>query len=102
MRTLATFAVLALFGCGSASTSGFDSGTPSPCRDTATQLCQKGAACSTGHDGGVTVFIISGVDGGLHSYGFTVNGDVTHCENFLNLNCGSSHESGFVSGCGPA
>ena len=88
VRPLAFVAFVAVVGCGGSSNGhGSDGGSPSQCNETATQLCQKAASCSTGHDGGVTVFIISAVDGGLNSSGFTVNGDESHCDNFLHLTC---------------
>lgn len=102
VHTLAVFAFLAFVGC-SGSGNGSDGGSPTQCNDTATQLCQKAASCSTGHDGGVTVFLINGVDGGLNSNAFTINGDVSHCDKFfMDLTCRSGKATAFTAACGPA
>ena len=102
MRIIAAFAAFVLLGCGG-SGNGSSGGPASQCSQTATQLCEKAAACSTGNDGGVTVFIISAdADSGLHSYGFTINGDESHCENFMKLICEGQHAADFTAACGPA
>jgi hypothetical protein len=109
-----TCAALAFVACaGSATTGtnggssngspGAEGGSSSQCDDLAMQICQKTAACSTGHDGGVSVFLVSGADeAGVNGSPFTVNGDVSHCNNFLHLTCLSSeHAPAFVANCGP-
>ena len=112
MRTLAMFAILAfvaLVGCGGASdgsdggsSNGSDGGSPpGQCDDTATQICQKAASCSIGHDAAVTVFLMSEVDGGPIAVPFTVNGDVSHCDNFLHLACLGKHAEDLTATCGP-
>lgn len=93
---------LALVGCGGSSNgNGSEGGSPGQCDETATQLCQKAASCSTDHDGGVSVFITSAVDGGLNSSVFTVNGDESHCESFLHLTCLGDQAAKFTAACGP-
>ena len=111
MRSFAVFATFAFVACAGTASSGtdggagngVDGGASSQCNDIAMQICQKAAACSTGHDGGVTVFLVRGTeDGGINASPFTVNGDVSHCDNFLHLTCSSQeHAPGFIAACGP-
>jgi hypothetical protein len=104
MRVSAIFVILAFVGCGGSegSNNGSDGGTPSQCDDTATQLCQKAVACSTGHDGGVTVFLVDDHDGGVPSTDFTINGDVSHCDKFfMDITCRTGKAAAFTAACGP-
>jgi hypothetical protein len=98
MRIFATFAVLAFLGCSSSNGSG--SGGSSQCTDLATQLCQQAETCTNSADHVLFVYPAD-PDSGVNSFGFTVNGDITHCESFMKLNCGSNHEAKFIAGCTP-
>jgi hypothetical protein len=101
------YAVVFAGACGGTvdASVGSDGGLLVQCCETATKLCQKASACSAGDvdDGGAyNLIIFSAVDGGINSYGFTINGDVSQCDSLLGLTCIGQHARSFTASCSPA